>query len=328
MHRLFVPCAVAAFISISLFFLAPAARASCGSSSCPIELRALDAAHPDRFTLDLSFQYIDQDQPMIGSRKARVGEIAAHHDEVRTINRLTTLQLVYAPVERLQLSVAVPYVSRGHQHIHNHQGEALTESWQFAGAGDLVVQARGRINDSLSLIGGVKVATGAKHEKNDEGEEAEVTIQPGSGSTDYVAGFSWHGGFVRDTALGGGMGHATRLPLFATATYRVNGNGTDRYRRGDEIQVNAGGEYPLAPRLDLAAQLNARLLDRDHPGNTGEDPGRTGGRFLYLSPGLDVTLTPGTSAYAFVQFPVYQHVNGIQLTAKRNLVFGVRWAVR
>lgn len=326
MHRLLVPCLATAFLAV--LAAAPIATASCGSSSCPIELRALDAAHPDRFTLDLSYQSIDQDQPMIGSHRAAVGEIHAHHDEVRTINRITTLQLVYAPNDRLQLSVAMPRVSRDHEHIHNHHGAQLIESWDFAGAGDVAVQARGRITDSLSLIGGVKFATGAKHEANDEGEEAEVTIQPGTGSTDYLGGLAWHGGFVRDTSLGGSMGHATRIPLFATATYRINGSGTERYRRGNELQLNAGGEYPLASRLDVAAQLNARVLSRDEPGDTGEDPGLTGGRFLYASPGLSFRVAPSTALYAFVQLPVYQHVNGIQLTAKRNLVFGVRWGLR
>jgi hypothetical protein len=321
MHRLFALCLAAALV-------APAAWASCGSSSCPIELRALDAAHPDRFTLDLSFQYIDQDQPMIGTRNARVGELHAHHDEVRTINRIATLQLVYAPTDRLQFSIAVPRVSRDHEHLHNHHGAVIPESWQFAGIGDVALQARGRITESLLLIGGVKLATGARHEANDEGEEAEVTIQPGSGSTDYLGGLAWHGGFVRDTSLGGAMGHSTRIPLFASATYRVNGNGTERYRRGNELQVNAGGEYPLASRLNLAAQLNARVLSRDEPGDTGEDPALTGGRFLYASPGLNVTLTPSLGAYAFVQLPLYQKVNGIQLTAKKNLVFGVRWRVK
>jgi hypothetical protein len=321
MRRLFVLCLVTAFVI-------PSAWASCGSSSCPIELRALDAAHPDRFTLDLSFQYIDQDQPMIGSHKARVGELPSHHDEVRTINRITTLQLVYALSDRLQLSIAVPRVSRDHEHNHNHHGEVLPESWQFSGAGDVALQARGRVTDSLSLIGGVKLATGARHETNADGEEAEVTIQPGTGSTDFLGGLSWHGGIVRDTSLGGAMGHSTRIPLFATAIYRVNGSGTERYRRGNELQVNAGGEYPLASRVNLAAQLNARLLSRDEPGHTDEDPALTGGRFLYASPGLNVTLTPSVSAYAFLQVPLYQHVNGIQLTAERNLVFGVRWGVK
>jgi hypothetical protein len=33
---------------------------------------------------DFRYEYIDQDQPMSGSRRVGVGEIPAHHDEVRT----------------------------------------------------------------------------------------------------------------------------------------------------------------------------------------------------------------------------------------------------
>jgi hypothetical protein len=69
-------------------FTAGSAIASCGLSSCPIDLHALQFGDTGRFSLDLSFQYIDQDQPRIGSRRAHVGEIASDHDEIRTINGL------------------------------------------------------------------------------------------------------------------------------------------------------------------------------------------------------------------------------------------------
>ena len=42
---------------------------------------------PRQFTLDFSFQYIDQDQVRIGTHKGFVGEIPSTHDEIRTVNR-------------------------------------------------------------------------------------------------------------------------------------------------------------------------------------------------------------------------------------------------
>jgi hypothetical protein len=35
-------------------------------------------------------------------------------------------------------------------------------------------------------------------------------------------------------------------------------------------------------------------------------------------------MSHGTSIYGFVQLPIYQHVNGIQLTSKANYVAGIR----
>jgi hypothetical protein len=308
-------------LGVCAALFAAQALASCGSSSCPIELHALDTFAPGRFTLDLSFQYIDQDEPRIGSHKARVGEIPSDHDEVRTINRITSLRFDYRINNRFQIGLTTPFVSRSHEHIA--QPENVMERWNFSAVGDVVMQGRARVTPEIWVSAGVKLATGARHESNGQ-EEAEVTIQPGNGSTDFIAGATWQHSIIRNTQLAGEMGHATALPLFVSASYRINGRGTHEYRRGNELLINAGGEYPITRRLNAAVQLNARWLERDSPGLTGEDPGLTGGRFLYVSPGFDLALRRGASLYGFVQLPALQHVNGIQLTSKANWVVGIR----
>src|SRR5258707_15388326 len=91
-------------VSLLLSFLcAASAFASCGSSSCPLDLHALALADTSRLVLDLSFQYIDQDH-----LRRRAGDFEIEHDELRTINRLTTLQLTGRPTPPLQPSVTAP----------------------------------------------------------------------------------------------------------------------------------------------------------------------------------------------------------------------------
>jgi len=295
--------------------------ASCGSSSCPIDLSALNAG---RFTLDLSYQSIDQDRPRIGTHAARVGEIPSDHDEIRTINRIAALQLGVRASDRLELSFTMPYVSRSHVHFDNESQQL--ERWDFGARGDLLAQARVRVSDAVWLIGGVKLPTGARNEGAvGGGEIAEVTIEPGSGSTDFIGGVGFRRGVVRETGFSGPMGHAVVIPLFASVTYRVNGHGTNEYRRGNELQVNAGSEYPITRTLMFLAQINGRHTAKDDPGDTLEDRDLTGGTYAYVSPGLRLRVTPGLSVYGFVQLPAYQRVNGIQLTARRNYVGGVRW---
>src|SRR5436853_7033545 len=97
-----------------LFVFARAAYASCGSSSCPLDLHALGLADNSRLVLDLSFQYIDQDH----LRRQR-GTFEIEHDELRTINRITTVQLSGRVTDRLQLSLTAPYVSRTHEHVEH-----------------------------------------------------------------------------------------------------------------------------------------------------------------------------------------------------------------
>lgn len=317
-------------VALLLFSLLAAARAhaSCGSSSCPLDLHALEGIETGKFSLDLSLQYIDQDRPRIGSRGAAVGALPSDHDEIRTINRLTALQLGYTVSSRFQVVATLPYVSRSHEHIESATREL--EQWNFHDAGDAVLQGRYRVfiadtpaHSSLWVTAGAKFATGTRHETGSSGEDAEVTITPGTGSTDAIVGLTWQSGVLRQTSLGGSMGSTTLIPLFVSTTFRRNGRGTHEYRRGSELQVNAGTEYPLTERIHLLGQLNARSTAKDDVGETEEDRDFTGGRYLFVSPGVRFIASHGFSAYALVQLPVYQHVNGLQLTSRANYVVGV-----
>jgi hypothetical protein len=299
-----------------MFFYAAAASASCGSSSCPLDLHALGLADNARLTLDLSFQFINQDR-----LRRQSGEFEIEHDELRTVNRLTTLLLMARVAPRLQLGFSAPFVSRTHEHVDRASGDP--EQWHFGALGDVALQARYHAAPSLWLTAGVKLPTGARHETNGE-EEAEVTIQPGTGSTDVLVGATWQGGVLHDTAVGGPMGSTTLIPLFASATYRLNGRGMHEYRRGNELQVSAGSEYPIAQSLHAIGQVNLRHSAKDDVGLTEENPALTGGTYVYLSPGLRLLTGAGTSLYGYVQIPVLQRVNGVQLVSRANYLVGVQ----
>jgi hypothetical protein len=70
-------------------------------------------------------------------------------------------------------------------------------------------------------------------------------------------------------------------------------------------------------------QVNARVRARDDVGTTDASRDDTGGTWLYTSPGL-LYRPPGPIAWSlFVQLPVYQRVNRIQLTAPANVYLAV-----
>ena len=187
---------------ISLFSLAAPAHASCGSAFCLINtqwgLQGLWSEPGGR--ADLRYEFIDQDQPRAGRDAVGVGEIPRHHDEVRTLNRNLIATLDYGFDAAWGVSFALPVVSRDHRHIHNHHGEKLDESWQFTRLGDARVLGRyqfpavqeetGRTR-FVGLLFGAKLPTGSFDVTNDEGEAAERTLQPGSGTTDAVLGASY-----------------------------------------------------------------------------------------------------------------------------------------
>jgi len=74
----------------------------------------------------------------------------------------------------------------------------------------------------------------------------------------------------------------------------------------------------LTPQL----QLNARWDSREH--GLASDRANSGGMFVHLSPGLTTELGRRSSGFAFVQVPIYQRVNGLQLEPRWLLSFGVQ----
>lgn len=306
------------------FAFAPRLFASCGSSSCPIDLHALGLTDTSTLVADLSFQYIKQDR-----LRGHVPE--TEHHELQSFNRVATLTLSYRATPSLQLVATAPYISREHDHIELATGDP--EQWRFHDFGDASLQARWRawrgesaIGSSFWLSGGVKFPTGAAHEvsRGDNPEEGEVPIQPGSGSTDVLLGATWQSGILRETSLQGMMGKTTLIPFFASVSYRLNGRGTHDYRIGNELQLNAGSEYPLTEKLHFLGQVNVRFREKDSVGQTAENPDLTGGTFVYLSPGVRFTISHATSLYGYVQVPVIQNVNGTQLTSRVNYLVGVQ----
>jgi hypothetical protein len=316
-----------------LMTLTTRVHASCGSSSCPLDTNALNQPLRGQFTLDLSLQYIDQDHP----RGAPIPN--EHHTEVSTLNRIATAVVGYAPTNRLQLSAAIPYVSRDHFHLassHSHSGtlaeqhNTIPESWDLRGTGDVVLQARWKAlsrkpltHSGLWLIGGVKLPTGSDELHNAAGETAELPVQPGSGTVDGIAGVAYQGGFSARTFASGPLGNFAVVPWFVTATYTFRGGATRGYRLGDELQLNTGGVYPLTRHLDALAQLNARIRDRDRIDDEPEEEQFTGGTFVYASPGLRFSLSRA-AVYALVQLPIYQHVDAVQVTSNANYVIGLQ----
>src|SRR5258708_24225927 len=123
--------------SISLFLLsfAPNAYGSCGSSSSPLHLHALGLTDNARLVFDLSFQYIAQER-----LRHQRGNFAIEHDELRTINHLTTLQISSLVTPRLQLSITAPYVSRTHEHVEDISGSF--QQGRFGAFRDAALQAR------------------------------------------------------------------------------------------------------------------------------------------------------------------------------------------
>jgi len=311
-------------IVVSFTFVALAAPASlwasCGSESCPLDHMSRWSEAP--FSFELTYQYIDQDQPRIGTEDATVGEIQRDHDEVRTLNRMTTARGIYRAGPAWSFSASLPWIDRYHEHIHHDAGGDEVERFNYSGIGDLEAATIRSLGSGESrrrgfVSAGVKMPTGDTSVPNEDGEQPEPAARPGSGSWDVLAGagVEWRLG---DMAEG-----SRTVPLRLSVTGRYNGFGTEDYRIGPELQAHLGTEYPLMRSLSLLAQVNLRVRGQDDVGSSGVNEADTGGTMAFLSPGVRANVSRAGSIYALVQIPVYQRVNGIQIVSEGNLYVGV-----
>jgi hypothetical protein len=296
------------------------AGASCGSAFCMVNTswNVQGAWTEPGARFDLRYEYIDQDQPMSGSNKVGVGQIRQHHDEVRTINRNWLANLDYTFDDRWGVSATLPLLDRDHTHIHNHGGGQSYETWDFKKVGDMRVvgrrQWRGENLEAqrLDFFGttfGLKLPTGIQDVRNADGDLAERTLQPGTGTTDLL-----FGGYFR-RLLGSGSS------WFVDALIQTPLNSHDNFKPGTRVSFDFGYRYEVNDRLGLMLQLNALHKARDE--GSDAEPADSGGKFLFLSPGLSYVLAKNVQVYGFLQLPIYQYVNGVQLTADWALVAGV-----
>lgn len=308
---------VSAYLLFALLSGVSSAEASCGAAFCPTNTQwnTQGVWTEPGWRADVRYEYIPQDQPRVGSDAISVGQIRQHHDEAKTINRNLLVTLDYGFASGWGVTASLPVVNRSHTHIHNHMGDQLLEQWNFTEISDVQVMGRYQFNNwnqpyVFGLYFGTKLPTGKFDVANHDGDVAERSLQPGTGTTDALFGF-----YIRENFL------QYNSSAFAQAIAQLPLNKRDEYKPGQKLSVDVGYRYNMTQRLSLMLQLNGQYKWRD----SGQDaePEDSGSRTLSLSPGISYGLTKTVQVYGFVQKPLYQHVNGVQLTPDWSVVTGV-----
>jgi len=300
-------------VATLLAFTAAPAFAHCGGAFCTLNTNwdVQGAWEKPGIRLDLRTEFIDLDQLREGSSKTSPGGVPDTHDEVRTINRnfIGTLDYSFSP--DWGVSLRIPLMDRYHRHIHNDPGGPETETWKFTEFGDIQVVARYAfyqgVHETAGLRFGLKLPTGSTGQSNGA-EKAERSLQPGTGSTDGVLGLYYN----RQ------MGQAT---WFVQGAWQQVIHEHAEFRPGRQLAADAGISYAVTPDCNLMLQLNAQHKTKDSGANS--EPNDSGGHYVFLSPGIGYRVTKDMQIYGFLQKPIYQHVNGVQLTADWSAAAGV-----
>lgn len=316
-------------ISILLLCCSMSYGKSCGAADCPINhFRYLKAG-----ILQLSYahDYIRQDKIFVGSSESFVGAIPGDHDEVQTLNERNSIQLQYGISDGFGLSVDVPFIHREHSHIAHENGNDVWEYWNFSGLGDIrlssqyaLISPQDEFAPYIGVTAGIKFPTGLTDMRNNDGETAEVSLQPGSGSTDGSVGVNYRQTIFSAPMMSGGY---ASTPLIIGLSYQFNGKGTNDWRFGNTLLAHLGTSYQFARHASFLLQVNGRFQGYADVGTTGEPRENSGGSWIFVSPGLSLQLSEGFSVNSYVQLPVYINVHGIQQTAKYNISLGVTYSL-
>ncbi len=306
---------------------ASTAHASCGSTACAINTNwdEHSVSRPG-LSIDLREFYSRADQLRSGSSKiaadtANNGEV----ENLRTINRITTLSADYTADEHWGVVTSIPYVTRDHNHnLGPYTGSvpAGYESFNAKALGDIKIVGRYRwtLNEAehsgAGIKFGLKLNTGRRDFTLDTGVRPnEVTLQPGNGSTDLILGAFWNQ-----------VTPGNALSWFAQGSLQSSVRHDAEFRPGNQINLDAGTRYAFGRDLSGLLQLNAQWNATDSGASaalTAAGDPSSGGRFVALTPGLIYAIATGTNLYGLLQLPLYQYVNGEQLTASKSVTVGI-----
>jgi len=302
--------------------------ASCGSSNCFLVVGTQEGIIvPGQVILDLSYRFIPMDRVQEGSKKVsealvpRIdfenGEIVQDgHKEIRTNNELVQLDISYGVISSGALMLSIPFFNlRTHEHAHVPGDFSRQDGTSGFGDVRLIGKYAFNLGARHLLVGGVgiKAPTGEYKLLDHEGEINEPTIMPGTGSWDGLVS-AYYAYQIRPR----------RLEAFLSGSYQIATENDLDYRFGNTVLLNSGISYLYGFKDKLlAASLQINMRQSPHDEFDGEEVPSTGGRLVYITPGVKLQASPGTAIYAHVQLPVYQYVNELNIVPRYGLILGL-----
>ena len=304
-------CATA-ILTVAAAAVVPRPATACSICRCgdpAFNALGLNIYNPESFRLALDWSRFDKSQG--------IGAWGSEGSESVVENRLTAT-LSYSPSDVVTLFAQVPYASRqlasepdvAAGHALRAPGEGHGDPTTGRGLGDPELYALLRVWAAPFASGlgrrawvgaqlGVKTPWGA-NDLRAGGVRLDEHAQPGTGSTDWIAGAA--GVYVLDPSSS----------LFGSLQYRRTGSNTFGYRYGNVTLGNLGYEHKLGSALDAVLELNYRHAGEDRVDEGGTLDPNTGGGVLYVTPKVVVNLSRSLVARVSAQIPVVRSLNGVQ----------------
>jgi hypothetical protein len=358
-------------LSLALVFFSwsgtQTAQASCGSVTCFVVIGSAQQVSPaGLLTVNTFYNYTPQGTLLSGTNGVIPAVdldnrqlILGHHQEIRTISQMYTLDLNYGVTDQIGIEVAIPYKRIRHQHldglgedIDGNGGAGKLTHFSDNGIGDIFINAKYNLLPTLSSMVvagfGVYLPTG-DHNQTTAGVENAETMEPTAQLGRGQLGLQ--GSIYQTYEI---IPH--RLNQFASASYRHTFRNNFGYQFGDQFDVGFGANLVTVPWLVLANQFNYRYMVHDSysgslarsavpsdgpglfpgeaivldPNITNRAVPTTGSSYFAYTPGFQISLgeliktslTENASVYFYTQIPIARDFNG-NLAQGVSYVFGI-----
>jgi len=249
------------------------------------------------------------------------GSTRVDEDSRSRLTRSVLFESAYSISNRIYLSGLLTYVFQ--QRTIDYLGGGTTD--RISSLGDAVFLLTYRLGGSSMqkwefLVGaGPKIPLGRSDLRSPVGILYNADMQPGSGAWDAIVwGLLSRSEVIRPT---------TQLSI--RYIYRYTGTnpdylGSNSYRFGNETQVIAGiSDSFLLGSLIVDPSLMLRFRYAEGDISNGFNLPNTGGRWMYLVPGITYNLTPDMHMGISGEIPLYTYLDGIQLSTDFRVRAGI-----
>jgi len=321
--------------------LLPQPALACATCGCTLSTDAATGySTASGWQLNVDYTFIDQDQLRHGGGTASPQQVVDHPSdpslgggeiEKQTVNRYINLAATYRFNADWGVMLVAPYIVRD----HDTYGVQLAPYTPAATAPDQLSNAHVAGIGDMKLIGsyqgffathnlgvqfGIKLPTGHYGGGTDDGDlvghpttfhsgpalrqSLDSSLQAGTGSTDLIVGAYYYQPVSQNFDM------FVNGQFQAAVSQKMDQPGAD-FRPGNIASASFGLRYEA--HANWAPQLQINLVHRSADQGAFADRENTAGTVAYVSPGISASLAKNLQAYAFVQLPVYSHLQGYQL---------------
>ena len=242
---------------------------------------------------------------------------------IKRYSRTIMAQVDYGITKNLTGTILVPYIWLG----QSTQGFNGTEEGSTSGIGDILFMTQyGKVllnQNSIVISGGIKLPVGETQNTTESGRILPATLQPGTGSIDFLVSFQYQTSFK----------FRRSFQFIQTFNARINTVSKqftfhDTYRFGHVFQAfsSFADQFVIAkilntPSITFRYRYSGKDLIEGFPNQN------TGGHWLSIAPGWAVNITQNILVGLNAEFPVYRNLNGLQITTTRKLIATLQFLI-